>query len=72
MKHCWLKHQWQLWDQYTHHFVFVALSPQEVAGKQYNKSALRQRRKCLKCGTMQDVRIAEVELEDTKVIEGRE
>ena len=69
MKYCWMKHQWLAWEQYTHRYYYTSLAPQ-LQGKEFPQSALRQRRICVKCGTMQDVEIANVELESIKREEG--
>lgn len=43
---CW--HKWTKWEQYKQHTWYT------IKDKQYADFDLRQRRKCKKCGKMQD------------------
>ena len=59
---CFLFHDWDNWKEYTENFTVVytgALHAKEVRGKSFKGSQLRQRRKCKKCGKLQDVKVRE-------------
>jgi len=56
-----LFHKWSKWEQYEHHYQFSPgiIAPKELRGRTYSGVDLRQRRACLKCGSMQDELVSE-------------
>ena len=51
---CW--HKWSKWEVYEQMYEHVVLKG-EIAGTRFPFSETRQRRKCEKCGKVQDVKV---------------
>ncbi len=49
-------HKWSKWEQYEEHGTEILgrLAPKSVQGREIYYSNLRQRRKCIKCGKVQN------------------
>ena len=52
----WLRHKWSEWTPYIRNYAF---HPYKEPGKSYECAELRQQRKCLTCGSLQDEAIAD-------------
>ena len=53
-----LFHKWSKWKQYEEDYAVTPIGilyPKEVRGRTYNKTDLRQKRECEKCGKIQDI-----------------
>ena len=53
-------HKWSKWEQYVFSYTLVRtgiFTPVTEIGKEYDVEEMRQKRKCEKCGKMQDEKI---------------
>lgn len=50
---CWFGHDWEKWETYPFQYNY-ALNFGALAGKQFSKVELRQKRTCKRCGKTQD------------------
>jgi hypothetical protein len=56
-RRCWLLHQWTKWEQYVDSGTVTPVgwrAPVEVWGKPYHYQVVRQKRRCIRCGYLQD------------------
>jgi len=57
MSGCFWRHDWEPWEQYVSEwteYLTGIFYPKDMRGKSFACSALRQKRKCKRCGLMED------------------